>query len=419
MNPTTIRKPITPTSLSWRPIGSVAIFACCLCLTFPPALGAPGSWTQKKNLPMARAGAAACAADGILYVVGGDEPGDTQEYRQTKTLFAYDPGTDSWTQKRDMPTARRFPGVAVVDGIVYVIGGGGIVDPATDAVEAYDPKTDTWTTKASLPAPRSAVAACAANGILYAIGGITGVSPNVGFLDTVEAYDPENDQWTPKSPLPKPAASFSAYLVNGFIHFFSGKDTFVYDPSTDRWSNKSPIPNWSLVANLNATGTADGILYLFGGESSAHKGTTFTLAYDPVQDRFIGKRMIPVPIEGAACAAIDGRIYLAGGADKSPPIYSDAVIYDNLWVFDPQGGVAPQFLSLTRESPSSVRLLWQGEAGRLYGVQSKPHLTSGLWLPFVLSTGTNVILATNDVVEATGAVPATDTQRFFRVLEAN
>jgi hypothetical protein len=46
-----------------------------------------------------------------------------------------------WEQRANMPTARMAPGVSVVDGKIYVIGGyiGNIAGIST--VEAYDPET--------------------------------------------------------------------------------------------------------------------------------------------------------------------------------------------------------------------------------------------------------------------------------------
>ena len=123
----------------------------------------------------------------------------------TQTLFAYDPKTDSWTNKAEMQTARRFVAACAVDGIIYAIGGGGLLSPPTDAVEAYDPKTDTWMTKAKLSSPRFTVSVCAVDGIIYAIGGATGATfSDIQALTKVEAYNPKTDQWTPKAPLPTP-----------------------------------------------------------------------------------------------------------------------------------------------------------------------------------------------------------------------
>ncbi|MEK7675976.1 MAG: kelch repeat-containing protein [Verrucomicrobiota bacterium] len=411
---------IARTILNRRMIWLAAVLACCLCHNLPLALAAPGSWTLKAPMPMALDAHASCAVDGILYVIGGHK--DPGIYTQLPTLFAYDPKTDSWTSKKDMPTARRWPAASVVDGIIYVIGGGCMFSPALDTVEAYDPKTDTWMTKAHLPAARSSVAACAVDGIIYAIGGLVGTisAGNMQRSATVEAYDPKTNHWTPKASLPEASAFHTANAVNGIIYVFFKKQTFAYDPQTNRWTYKAPIPTWSLNSLFTASSVVDGIAYLFGG-SSDDGWTTYdlTLAYDPVQDKFTAKRRMPVTCEAAACATIAGKIYHSGGVNQDPIVRpAGAVYYDTLWVFDSQGGVTPQLLSLNRESPDRVRLAWQGEAGRLYGVQSTLNPVKGPWTRLNLPL-TNTILATNELVEATCPVPSADTNRFFRVLEAN
>jgi len=43
----------------------------------------------------------------------------------------------TWTQKADMPTGRKSPGSAVIDGKIYTIGGGG--PPIVSTVYEYDP----------------------------------------------------------------------------------------------------------------------------------------------------------------------------------------------------------------------------------------------------------------------------------------
>jgi hypothetical protein len=53
--------------------------------------------------------------------------------------------TGNWAARASMPTARFAPGVAVVNGILYAVGGGSLNNLAT--VEAYDPATNTWTSK--------------------------------------------------------------------------------------------------------------------------------------------------------------------------------------------------------------------------------------------------------------------------------
>lgn len=56
----------------------------------------------------------------------------------------------------------------------------------------YDPKTDMWTTVSSLSVPRDAVGVCLLGDRLYAVGGYDGQT----YLNTVESYDAQNNEWT-------------------------------------------------------------------------------------------------------------------------------------------------------------------------------------------------------------------------------
>ena len=97
----------------------------------------------------------------------------------------YDPATDTWTKKADMPTARFFLSTSVVDGKIYVIGGSfGSPSQTLSIVKEYDSATDTWTEKADMPTARFGLATSVANGKIYAIGGASGYDA----LSTVEEY---------------------------------------------------------------------------------------------------------------------------------------------------------------------------------------------------------------------------------------
>ena len=390
---------------------AVLSIASCLCW-LPPAIAAPGSWTQAADLPSPASATSGCVVDGIVYVIGGLYPYNALPLQ---AVWAYDPRTNSWTQKKDMPTARRFLSATAVDGIIYVIGGTGGAWGAQvvlKTVEAYDPKTDTWVTKAPMPTGRGLHAACTVGGIIYAIGG-TASWPSR--LSTVEAYDPKTNQWTTKRSLPKGIVFPTASVANGLIYAFMGTDTFAYDPQTDQWTAKSQHSPWSYGL---MSSTVDGTIYLFGGMTEDLYGSyDLSLAYDPTQDRFSARRKMPRTRLLSVCGVIDGKIYLAGGVSIEPVVNPNPVYYKTVDVFDPQGGVTPQILSLACESTNHVRVAWQGEAGLRYGVQSTTKVANGPWTRINFSSGGNSFLATNSLVEATCLVPTADTNRFFRVLE--
>ena len=65
----------------------------------------------------------AAAVIGCKLLVVGGAPG--QFSGSNKKLEVYDPATDTWSTKDDMPTARRWLGAAAVGSRLYAVGGTG------------------------------------------------------------------------------------------------------------------------------------------------------------------------------------------------------------------------------------------------------------------------------------------------------
>lgn len=66
-----------------------------------------------------RFGLAASVVNGKIYAIGG-------AYNNSviySTVEEYDPVTDTWTYKEDMPTERVYLATSVFDGKIYAIGG--------------------------------------------------------------------------------------------------------------------------------------------------------------------------------------------------------------------------------------------------------------------------------------------------------
>jgi len=106
------------------------------------------------------------------------------------TVEAYDPATDTWTQKADMPTARGYLSTSVVNGKIYAIGGTpGSWGEMLSTVEEYDPVTDTWTTKDDMPTARCMLSTSVVDWKIYAIGGNVQYWPWT-VTSKVEEYNP-------------------------------------------------------------------------------------------------------------------------------------------------------------------------------------------------------------------------------------
>ena len=110
---------------------------------------APGSWTAKTPLPVARNEVVAVALNDKIYVLGGSYP--RQKY-DVADNGEYDPAVDRWRARAPMPHGLNHVGAAALDGKIYVIGGftGSNHVGVNDGAFEYDPVSDTWR---SLPPP--------------------------------------------------------------------------------------------------------------------------------------------------------------------------------------------------------------------------------------------------------------------------
>ena len=252
------------------------------------SLAQKGQWTQKADLFIPRSGASTSGVLGKIYAIGGFNAGFP------RTVEAYDPQTDIWTRKANLPTPRSALATAVVNGKIYAIGGNVIINlrpTVLSIVEEYDPATNTWTRKADMPAPRRSHTTAMVGGKIYVIGGYD--DENV--LSTVEAYDPAVDTWVKKADMPMANMGFSVEVVNEKIYAIGGwagapgrmkaqKTVFEYDPVADTWTKKARMP---IARTYLTTAMVNGKIYAIGGLQDVRNhflvpvGFSTVEAYDP------------------------------------------------------------------------------------------------------------------------------------------
>ena len=132
------------------------------------------SWTTKAKIPTTVYDYFSAVVDNKIYIIGG---------RSTSNLYGltqiYDPETNTWSQGKTIPLAVCYGGAGLTTGVlapkrIYVFGGKSSLEPNlayTDATQIYDPETDTWTTGASMLIPHAGLCVAVVDDILYAIGG--------------------------------------------------------------------------------------------------------------------------------------------------------------------------------------------------------------------------------------------------------
>jgi N-acetylneuraminic acid mutarotase len=128
------------------------------------------------DMPTQRNHLAVAAIDGRLYVAGGRFGGGVGS-EMTDVLQIYDPRSSSWTEGARMLSPRAGVASVAANGCMFVIGGeGNDADPrgVFDQNELYDPGTNTWRSLPSLPlAMHGLTGAAFLDGWIHIPGGAT------------------------------------------------------------------------------------------------------------------------------------------------------------------------------------------------------------------------------------------------------
>ncbi len=283
------------------------------------SLAAEGTWTRKADMPTGRWELSTCVVDGKIYAIGGAGP----VYQALRTVEEYDPATDTWTTKSEMPTARQGLSTSVVNGKIYAIGGGAgssssySLVKTFSTVEEYDPATDTWTTKSEMPTERGFHSANVVDGRIYVIGGSHASGPGRNHVLTVEVYEPATDTWTQKGDMPSSRGAGFSSVVDGKIYVIGGyggpRRVDEYDPATDTWTTKSAMPT---ARHALSTSALDGKIYAIGGYVpgvSGYPGVATVEVYDPATDTWTTAPDMPTGRFGPRTSVVDGKIYVIGG----------------------------------------------------------------------------------------------------------
>ena len=248
-----------------------------------------------------------------------------------------------WTSMQASSTAREYAAVAVLNGLLYVVGGqrtdaGIIPGPVTSVVEVYDPQTDTWSAAPSMPTARMGLVAAAVDGKLYAIGGsIDGHGAETG---TVEEFDPVSQTWTTRASMTTPRYFAAGAQVGGQIFVAGGRQFGVfaplniaeaYDPATNSWSSVAPLPT---ARRELAAAESSGLLYTVGGHAGLLPQWVGTLeVYDPTNNSWSSHPSMHTARSHLALVAVAGKVLAAGGenVNRSVAILESYDTSANVW----------------------------------------------------------------------------------------
>ena len=298
-----------------------------------PAAGEAGSghWMTGAPAPTARTEVAVAALDGLIYVVGGFEQASSWRSLQSSAstkVEVYDPVTNRWSSRPDLPMRLHHAGAAVLDGVLYVVGGFAVSDDTlwnpSDRVFRFNPADETWTERAPLPTARGGLAVTTLQGKLYAVSGYDGQRNPAA----VEIYDPARDQWTPAAPLPTPRDHLAAVSLGETLYAIGGRVRLdyrenlstveAYQAKSNQWIPKADMPT---PRSGIAAGVLNGWAYVFGGESG--EGTFHqNERYNARLNRWQTMAPMPTARHGLGAAAVAGHIYVMSGGPQPGGSYS-------------------------------------------------------------------------------------------------
>ncbi|KAL7478226.1 hypothetical protein ACHAW6_003994 [Cyclotella cf. meneghiniana] len=310
-------------------------------------------WEPLPGIPHASddfRGFAMASSRDTVYISGGNSK------TVSRSLFSFNITTRKWTELPGMNYHRWGHRLAVIEGgrYLFAIGGwgyksesaGGAVTPKPKrsimksvlrsktskvaseehiekltSYEVYDVAKKIWKEAGHLKETRRdfAMVDDPVSGRIYLFGGV-GESDA---LNTVEVYNPFENEWDYLKPIPEPKKNCHPVVVGSHIHLYeNGKKTVTYDRTCDKWIDETPdeafVPKCPLKGRVCATCSFSGgevIIFNYPVRGSdgvtkdrwliahmAHKRTKTWTVMPPV-DAFTYYKM----------AVADGKLVIATG----------------------------------------------------------------------------------------------------------
>jgi hypothetical protein len=146
------------------------------------------SWSTKTSMPTGVGGHASAVINNSVYLFGGSKKW-MSGYANTLALTqVYDTEGDAWTYATSIPDAPAFPVAGSTMGLaapelVYIIS-------YPNITQVYNPHNDTWGVAAQMSTNRCTFGVAVVDDLLYVIGGGSAVFPTIYFSGYNEQYTP-------------------------------------------------------------------------------------------------------------------------------------------------------------------------------------------------------------------------------------
>jgi len=275
-----------------------------------------------------------------IYVIGGSrrELGSawTRSECTYQTVECFDTFTCEWKRTASMEIGRILPGIAILNGRIFVCGGE--VDSQILANgEVYDPSEDSWVSIATMMVPRCEFGLCALEGCLYAFGGWVG--EDIG--GSIEVYDPGLNEWRMQGTMQEPRFSMGIVSYQGLIYIVGGcthsrrhmQELVAYNPVI---SESTTLASMLVPRSQMGCVVLDDNLYVLGGTNRHNEVLQSGERYNFLTNKWSEIPSMNHARASPAVAASNGKIYAIGGDQISEiNFYRARITISEVECFDP------------------------------------------------------------------------------------
>lgn len=222
------------------------------------------SWSQKANIPTPTYGSIGWGTDAKGYVGAGSIGGGI--------YYVYDPSVNLWSNTSPCPISASNLDCFMVNENGYVLG--------TNSLYEYNPTTDIWTQKTSCPSTIN-------------VWSSAFETASSGFVKTgfyLYEYKPLQDIWLPRAPFPGlTTGGGTAFQIHGKGYVASGyngglgnvnSEFWEFNPGTNVWTQMDDFPGTS--RRFSSSFSINNRAYFGTGTNGTNFNDFWQYAYNPL-----------------------------------------------------------------------------------------------------------------------------------------
>ena len=259
--------------------------------------GTVGVWNRTTSLPAAISSHASVAANGFVYVLGGEQYSVANGEVVSSTVYYAQTNSNgslgAWQTARPMPHALYLLSAAVWNNTIYIVGGTdnqGFYGTVYSATIQANGSLSAWIAQATLPVGVVGQAE-AANGMLYVVGGSIDEDSQVTaavYYSKINA-DGSLAGWNQTTALPQALTGLGAITARGYVFTVGGWNSVPTNgfsgavvqanETLGPWTSGSSLP--AALYNLGTAVTSSNIFVSGGLGNSGASSAVFSIALPP------------------------------------------------------------------------------------------------------------------------------------------